>query len=83
MADRTDVLKIEVDCSLDARGEMAPRQVTIGRRRLDVVEVLDRWPGSDHRYYKIKADDGATYILRHDTTVHIWQLVLFDSSGRL
>lgn len=78
MADRTDVLKVQVDCLADA-----PSRVVIGRRRLAVVEVLDRWPGSDHRYFKVKADDGATYILRQDTTAQIWQLVLFDSRGRI
>ena len=83
MAHRTDVLKVGVDCSVGTQGELAPRRVRIGRRRLDVVEVLDRWPGSDHRYFKVKADDGAVYILRQDTTLQIWQLVLFDSSGRV
>ena len=29
----------------------------------------------------VKAEDGATYILRENTTLHIWQLVLFDSRG--
>ena len=59
-------------------GERAPRRFFLGARALDVVEVLDRWPGTDHTYVKLAASDGATYILRHDAPSDRWDLVMFD-----
>ncbi len=49
----------------------------LGRRRVEVVEVLDRWLAPDHRYFKIEGDDGGIYILRHDVAVQRWKLTMF------
>jgi len=45
---------------------------------IEVVEVIDRWLAPDRRYFKLKVQDGATYILRHDVVSAAWELVLFD-----
>lgn len=37
-----------------------------------------RWLAPDHRYFKLRVQDGATYILRHDVISAAWELVLFD-----
>jgi hypothetical protein len=38
---------------------------------------LDRWLAPDHRYFKVCGDDGDTYVLRHDTQSHRWELMLY------
>lgn len=48
-------------------------------QRVDVVDILDRWLAPDHRYLKVKGDDGATYIIRHDVTADQWELTLYNS----
>lgn len=68
---------IRVDCHAGYRGEETPRRFSLGARRVEVVEVLDQWLAPDHRYFKIKGDDGATYLLRHDTPTGKWALVMY------
>lgn len=53
----------------------------MGRNRIAVVRVLDRWLSPDHRYFKVLGDDGATYILRHDTRFQRWELTLYHADG--
>jgi hypothetical protein len=31
--------------------------------------VLDQWFGPDHVFFKLRADDGNVYVLRHETAV--------------
>jgi hypothetical protein len=46
----------------------------IDDRKIFVEEVLDRWLGPDHRYFKLKGDDGRVYIVRQDTNTTAWEL---------
>ena len=46
----------------------------IDERKIFVEEVLDSWLGPDHRYFKLKGDDGEVYIIRQDTTSGSWEL---------
>ncbi len=71
-------MKIEVACYAGYRGEETPRRLTLGGRAVAVVEVLDRWYGPDHRYFKVAGDDGAIYILRHEPPTGSWRLTLYE-----
>jgi hypothetical protein len=73
-------MQIRVDCHAGYRGEETPRGFWLGQRRVAVVEVLDRWLAPDHRYFKILADDGGIYILRHDPARDCWQMTLYRQS---
>jgi hypothetical protein len=33
----------------------------------------------DHRYFKVRGNDGGIYIIRHDVASGAWELRLFDS----
>ncbi len=70
-------LEIRVECS-PGSGQ-PPRAFELAGRRVTVAEILDRWPGRDHRYFKVRSSDGAVYILRHDPGSDRWELTLFDS----
>ncbi len=71
-------MKIEVACHAGYRGDETPRRLTLGGRAVEVVEVLDRWHGPDHRYFKVAGDDGAIYILRHEPPSGEWRLTLYE-----
>lgn len=77
-----DSLVISVECYAGYRGEELPRRFNLGNTSVEITEILDRWLAPDHRYFKVKAKDGSTYILRHDTNTDLWELTLFDS-GKL
>jgi hypothetical protein len=75
-------MNIAVECHAGYRGEEEPRAFTLGERRLQVNSILDRWLAPDHRYFKVAADDGNTYILRHDEARDDWDLGAFRRGTR-
>ena len=72
-------MRLRVECYSGYRGEEGPRRAFLGEGRIEVVEILDRWLAPDHRYFKIKGDDGALYILRHFPETDRWEMTLFES----
>lgn len=75
-------MAIHVECYPGYRGEEEPRAFLLGERRLTVVEVIDRWLSLDHRYFKVKADDGDVYILRHAEDSGEWTLGAYSGAPR-
>jgi hypothetical protein len=76
-----DPLELRVECYAGYRGEETPRRFYIGRRGIEILEVVDRWLAPEYRYFKVMGDDGGTYILRHDVGSNRWELTLFDARG--
>ena len=58
----------------------APRSLDWGGRRIDIVEMIDQWYGSDYRYVKVKGSEGAIYIPRFDEIRDEWALFIFVSA---
>jgi hypothetical protein len=74
-------VKIRVECYAGHRADESPVRFFLGERKIEAVQIIDRWMGPDHRYFKVKGDDGAVYILRHDVSEDTWDLTLFDRTG--
>jgi hypothetical protein len=72
---------LQVESRTDSRGEAEPLAFLLGERRIEVVEVIDRWPTPQTTYFKVRAQDGDIYILRHDTTPGCWRLTMFTACG--
>jgi len=70
-------MQIRVECYAGYRGEQEPRTFWLGERRIAVVEIVDRWIAPDHRYFRVKADDGHVYVLRSDGVNGEWTLGAF------
>lgn len=68
---------IRVECYSGYRGEETPRRFWLGSRCVEVCSVVDQWLAPDHRYFKVLADDGGTYILRYDTFACNWEMTFF------
>lgn len=77
MSDQTFVIRVE--CYAGYRGEETPRRFHLGERAVEAVEILDRWLAPDHRYFKVKGDDGAVYIMRYDVAFDRWELTMFSA----
>jgi len=69
---------IKVDAYSGYRADERPRSFTIKERVFEVKEVLDRWYGEGHDYFKLLADDGYKYIIRHDREKDEWELVMME-----
>jgi len=65
---------VRVECYAGHRGEKEPRSFVFGERRFAVLEIVDRWLDPEHRYFKVKADDGRSFVLRHDAGTDRWEL---------
>jgi hypothetical protein len=71
-------MRLEVESNRDSGREL-PLAFDFLGRRVAVAKVVDQWFGADHRYSKVKGDDGAIYILRVVEHSSCWQLTLFSS----
>lgn len=70
-------MEIRVECYAGYRGEEEPRVLHLGERRVDIMAVIDRWLDPDHRYFRVRAYDGAIYLVRHDEHSGRWELKSF------
>ena len=75
------VMIIKVESVIGPVGLHEPSAFTLGNRRVHVVTIIDRWLSSAHAYFKLSADDGAIYILRHDEYSGQWEMTLFQSAS--
>jgi hypothetical protein len=60
-------LRVRVECYAGYRDEETPRCLYLGPRCIRVEAVLDRWLAPEHRYFKLRGDDGGVYIVRYDS----------------
>ena len=74
-------MRIKVECYAGYRGEETPRRLLCDGRSIEVTEVIDRWVGTDHRYFKIRGSDRATYIIRQDLPGDGWEMTMYQAPG--
>lgn len=68
---------MKVECYAGYRADQRPLRFILGTnppRTHEVAEVLDQWCGEDYRCFRVLADDGDLYILRHDLPTDDWSL---------
>jgi hypothetical protein len=73
-------MPIRVECYAGYRAEQEPRAFWCGERRLEVRAIVDRWAAPAQRWFKVDADDGNVYILRHDEASGDWEIAAFTAS---
>jgi hypothetical protein len=78
MAHDTKPLSIRVLCD-PMPPEKAPRCFYIGARKVEILDVVDRWLETEHGYFKVFGDDGGTYIIKNNVLSGDWELTLYDS----
>jgi hypothetical protein len=72
-------MNLKVESSTGLHGDVEPRAFLLGTRRIEVVQIIDRWLASDYGYFKVQAGDGSIYILRHDDLSDEWELNMFQA----
>ncbi len=73
-------LLLTVECYAGYKADERPLRFTPGvpdARTYQVIEVLDQWYGVGYRSFRVRADDGNRYILRHDEREDVWTLDSF------
>jgi hypothetical protein len=72
--DQTPV-KIEVAAYSGYKANERPLYFVLDQKKLAVVDVVDRWYGEEHDYFKVLADDGKVYLIRWHRLQDLWFLV--------
>jgi hypothetical protein len=70
-------MHIEVESDADDTGIKKPKRIRLNGRVVAIVEAIDRWPGGDYCYFKVRGDDGNLYILRLNEARDSWELTMF------
>jgi hypothetical protein len=73
-------LRLKVESYAGYKADERPLRFTpqtAGGRTYEIREVLDQWYGVGHRCFKVRADDGAIYVLKHIELDDIWTLEAF------
>jgi len=58
----------------------APQSIYRGKRRIDIIEIIDQWYGPGYRYVKVRGHDSSVYILRFDEIRDQWELIMFSAT---
>lgn len=72
-------MKLEVECHSGRKANERPVRFRLDGREYLIEEVLDQWYGPGDEFFKVRADDGNLYILRHESSPVEggWHLVSF------
>ena len=66
--------EIRVECYSGFRADERPVRFSIRDHLFDVREVDGQWYSPDATYFRVLADDGNFYVLRHDEGQDLWTL---------
>ncbi len=70
-------MELQVECYAGYKADERPLCFYLGGKKLEVTEVLDRWYGPDDLFFRVRAEDGHLYILRHHQPDDSWSLESF------
>ncbi len=67
-------MTVQVEGYSGYKANERPLRFCLAERWYNVVEVADRWYGTDYCYFRIRADDGNLYVLRLNELTQQWSL---------
>jgi hypothetical protein len=69
--------EIRVECYSGHKAAQRPLKFTLGGRWFEICRVDDQWYSPAAMYFRVVADDGNVYVLRHDEELDTWTLDAF------
>jgi hypothetical protein len=73
--------EIHVQCYSGHRADERPVRFALGEKFLQVISVDDQWYSPDATYFRVKASDGNSYVLRHSLEKDVWTLDAFRAGA--
>lgn len=73
---------ISVECTRGDERDIRPERFVLAGRTLTVEEVLDRWFGNTYTYFKVRVEDGHTYIMKHNRLADSWEIVFSETEAQ-
>ncbi len=74
-------MKVIVQCHSGHKTDERPIRFQLDGQDYMVDEVVDQWYGPDDVFFKLRADDGNLYIVRHRAGADEWNLESFRRFG--
>lgn len=68
-------IRAKVETHSGYKADEYPIRFWIGKRRLDIIDIEDRWYSPDHYYFKVFADDANRYILKKSIPDEYWTVI--------
>ena len=66
-------IDIRVECHAGYRADEYPLRFILRGRLFEIIEVEDRWYSPGTIYFRVRAEDGNFYVLRHDEGIDVSQ----------
>ncbi len=67
--------QIRVESYSGYKANERPTSFFLEGRRVGVLDVIDRWYGTEHDFFKVLGDDGRIYLLKWQRLVDKWFMV--------
>ncbi|HKV48477.1 MAG TPA: hypothetical protein VJN69_10325 [Candidatus Acidoferrales bacterium] len=72
--------EVRVECYSGHRADERPLRFSVGARTYVVERVDDKWYSPGAAYFRVLADDGNLYVLKHDESADTWSIDAFRAS---
>lgn len=66
--------EIRVECYAGRRPDERPTRFVLGGQPFEIRELDGRWYSPEASYFRVRAEDGNYYVLRHDEVQDLWTL---------
>ena len=66
--------EMRVECYAGHRADERPTRFIMRGRQFEVSELDGQWYSPEATYFRVRADDGNFYVLRHDEAQDFWTL---------
>ena len=73
---------VRVECYSGHKAEERPVRLLFEGRTLEIAVVEYRWYSPGATYFRVLAEDGDRYVLRHDDGQDVWSLTAFRAAGK-
>jgi hypothetical protein len=74
-----ELIPARVECHSGHRADETPRRFNAAGHETEIAEVIDRWYQGERdpewpaaAYFKVRGEDGRTYLLKHDEESDSW-----------
>jgi hypothetical protein len=68
---------VRVECYSGYRADERPLRFFFGERKYEVLSVDDKWYSPGATFFRVLADDGNIYVLRHEEGEDTWSVEAF------
>lgn len=74
-------MKLRVECYAGYKADQRPIKFWLDDALHFVESIGDQWYGPEASYFRVRADDGNTYVLGHNENTGEWTLESFRSTS--